>query len=134
MQALASRMLRDRCGTEMVEQPFQVWPEVKVIADAFEATWGRRDDPRHGGEPRAKAILERFAEGYTVDQLVLAIQRSKFADYMLEKQSNQTLVTILRDAAQVDKFSALTALPKKHNDPKPKQPNGGKWRANVERE
>jgi hypothetical protein len=108
LKAMAEHMLRDRCGAELVLPPFQTWPEVTAIGEAFAETWGRRDDPRHGGDPRAKAILLRFAEGYTADQLALAVRRSKFADYMLEKRSNQALVTILRDAAQVDKFSALT--------------------------
>lgn len=124
--AMSERVLRDRCGAELEWPAFQTWPEVKVICDAFAETYGRRDDVRHGGDPRAKAILGRFSEGYAVETLVLAVRNSKFADYMAEKQSNQALVTILRDASQVDKFAALTGESKRPNGiPPPRQPDAG---------
>jgi hypothetical protein len=87
----------------------ETWPEVKTICAAFEQTWGRKDAPRHGGDPRARVILDRFEEGFSVEQLCRAIRQSRFADYITGNKANQTLMTILRDAAQVDKFCALTA-------------------------
>lgn len=127
---MADHVIRDRCGAELVLPPFQSWPEVVTICEAFAKTWGRRDDVRHGGDPRAKAILGRLSEGYTVDQIVQAVRGSRFADYMVEKQSNQSLVTILRDAAQVDKFSALTepaSSPRKRAVPPPRQADSGNY-------
>ncbi len=108
-KAMAEHWLKSAQDAVLTYGPFETWPEVKLISSAFEETWGRSDEPRHAGDPRGKLMLARFAEGYTVEKMVLAVRRSKFADYMVEKQSNQSLMTILRDAGQVDKFAALTA-------------------------
>lgn len=109
------------------------WPEVLAVCEAFRAAWGKDVVLRNElKDPRLRVILERFADGFTVNQLERAIRQSKFADYIAGNQAHQTLTTILRDAAQVDKFGGLTALPKKPGETKPKQPNGGDWRPNVE--
>jgi hypothetical protein len=130
--AMSEKMLRNRGGFMSAFGDTHTWPEIRAICQAFQDTWGRVDEPRHGGDPRARVILERLAEGIPVERLVLAVQRSKFADYMREKQSNQALMTILRDAAQVDKFCALTALPRKASAGRAPQPEGGNWKAPVE--
>lgn len=133
--AMSEKMLRNRGGFMSAFGDTHTWPEIRAICQAFLETWGRADEPKHGGDPRARVILERLAEGIPVERLVLAVQRSKFADYMREKQSNQALMTILRDAAQVDKFCALTALPRKtgaSRAPQPEAESGG-WQAPVEK-
>lgn len=134
VQAMAAEALRDPTFAPAKYGNVETWPELVAVADAFEATWGRPERPRHQGDPRARAILGRFAEGYTVAQLQAAIRGSKFADYIVGNQANQALVTILRDAAQVDKFSALTSLPpaKLPRASERKQPEGGAWRPEVE--
>lgn len=107
-KALAEAALRDPQMASLQLPLVQDWPEVREVCEAFAATWGRQDKPRHQGDPRARAILGRLAEGIPVAQLVAAVRGSKFASYIAENQANQALVTILRDGSQVDKFSALT--------------------------
>ena len=102
-------VLRDRITAELRWGRVEIWPEVSAICGTFVEVWGRPDAPRHGGDPRAQAILNRAQEGYTVEQLQAAIRGSKLAENIRERRDYQALTTILRDAAQVDKFSALAA-------------------------
>jgi hypothetical protein len=77
--------------------------------------------------------MERFADGCTSERLVDAVCRSRFADYMVEKQSNQRLVVILKTTERVDTFCSLTALPRKAGGKEAKQPEGGDWKPTVRR-
>jgi len=107
-KALAAAAIRDPMVTQAKHGQVETWPEVIAVCDAFAATYGRQDRPRHQGDPRARAILSRLAEGHTVAQLEAAVRGSKFASHIADNQAHQALVTILRDSSQVDKFSALT--------------------------
>jgi hypothetical protein len=116
IRALASAYLRDEftgsnggIGGGVANS----WPEVLAVCSAFAGAWRKPVTLRTTGlkDPRLKVILERFAEGFTVEQLEQAIERARFADYIANNQANQTLQTILRDAGQVEKFAALTGPP-----------------------
>jgi hypothetical protein len=118
IQALATAYLRDEftgsnggIGGGVATH----WPEVLAVCGAFQRAWGRPVNLRSIGlkDPRLRVVLERLAEGFTVAQLELAIQRSRHADYIAGNQANQALQTILRDAGQVEKFGALTQAPRK---------------------
>jgi hypothetical protein len=109
------------------------WPELQPIFTAFEQTWGRDGKPKTSGDPRSLVILKLIAAGVAIERLVLAVSRSRFATYMVENQSYQTLTTILRDEAQVDKFCALTALPRKAGLSREPQAEGGDWKPTVEK-
>ena len=133
--SMAEKMLENRGAHILSLGDVHLWPELQPIFKAFEETWGRKGAPAHGGDPRAKVILQRLAEGIPVERLVLAVRRSKFAPYMVENQTYQTLTTILRDAAQVDKFCELTAAPRKAGTSRAPQPeaDSGGWKAPVEK-
>jgi hypothetical protein len=133
LKATAELWKRSRQTVEIQLGDCTTWPEVKTVVAAFKETWGRSDEPQHGGDPRAQAIMARFAEGYTPERLADAVRRSRFADYMTDKQSNQRLVVILKDAERVDGFCSLTALPRKAGEREAKQPEGGDWTPNVRR-
>lgn len=127
-KALAEAALRDPQMASLQMPLVENWPEVKEVCSAFAETYGRQDKPRHQGDPRAKAILGRLAEGISVAQLVAAVRGSKFASYIAENQANQALVTILRDGAQVDKFAALKGPQVRaagSRVPAPRQPSRG---------
>lgn len=129
-KVLAEAALRDPMSASLRLPLVQDWPEVAAVCDAFAATYGRQDRPRHQGDPRARAILGRLAAGYTVAQLEAAVRGSKFADYIADNPANQALVTILRDDSQVDKFSALTApsgRQRKAAVPPQRQPDSGTY-------
>lgn len=68
---------------------------------------------------RLSKINARFKEGYTVDQLKLAIDGCKLSGFHMGENDKGTpyndLTTILRDGAQVEKFIGLVENP-------PKQP------------
>lgn len=127
VRAMAVRALRDRAGSAFEHGDCASWPEVQAICAAFLRTYGRTDEPRHGGDSRAELILQRLAEDYSVDLLVQAVERSKNADWMA-KRSNQSLTTILKNGATVEKLAALTssetsARPLAKNAPR--QPDSG---------
>ena len=83
------------------------WPEVAEICDVFSEVWGRSDKPRHAGDVRSQKLLERFAEGYTTNDLKRAVRGAKSCEHISGNRSYQSIKTILRDGAQVDKFLAL---------------------------
>lgn len=64
---------------------------------------------------RLQKIKARLKEGYTVEQLCRAIDGVKLSPYHMGKNDTGTvyddLTTILRDGAQVEKFSALAENP-----------------------
>ncbi len=124
-KAIAEHALRDPMGAQAKHGQVEAWPEVVAVCDSFVETWGRQDRPRHQGDPRARAILGRLAEGHTVAQLEAAVRGSRFADYIANNPSHQALVTILRDSSQVDKFGALTesTRPSGVRPTAPRQPN-----------
>lgn len=130
-KTIAAAALRDPMLTQIEFGNVETWPEVLAVCEAFAATYGRKDAPRHQGDPRARAILGRLAEGFSVAQLEAAVRGSKFTDYIGGNKGNQALVTILRDGSQIDKFGALTEkdVPKPRRQrgepPDPRQPNRG---------
>ncbi len=83
------------------------WPETIEICASMRATFGRPDEPRHSGDPRARVVVDRFREGYSPAELCEAVRGSKNAANIADNREFQALKTILRDAAQVDKFRAL---------------------------
>lgn len=83
------------------------WPEVIAACDAFAENYDRRDDPKNGSDSRASVILGRFAEGYSVSDIGEAFRGSKLDEHIAKNRAFQTIKTILRDAAQVDKFRSL---------------------------
>jgi hypothetical protein len=66
---------------------------------------------------RLSKINARFKEGYTVDQLKLAIDGCKLSGFHMGENDKGTpyndLTTILRDGAQVEKFIGLAENPQK---------------------
>lgn len=103
--------LDDRMAAELKFGPVKTWSEVIAVCAAFERVWGRKDVPRHGGDPRAQAILGRGAEGASVKEMIHAIEGSARAVSISRTREFQTITTILRDAGQVDKFMALLDEP-----------------------
>ncbi len=108
LQQRARRWLEDpnRAALEF-PQP-ERWPEVVSLQERLGAVFGLPvEQPRTPRDPRCRLPLERFAEGYTVDQLLRAIAGAKQSRAIADSREYQTLATILRDAAQVDKLAAL---------------------------
>ncbi len=126
IRALAARALKDRHGSELCAGDAVTWPEVRAIVGAFQRAYGRPDQPRNGGDPRVQLILKLLADGESVERLVLAVERSRWAEYMA-KESNQSLKTILKDGASVDKYAAMTGPERQRGSPKnlPRQPDSG---------
>jgi hypothetical protein len=108
----ASRWLRDRMSAELEWGDAAMWPIVAGVVEDFRSTWPAEKPPRHGGDPRARTILERVAEGYSRDELARAARGSKLDPNIADNPQYQTIRTVFRDAAQVDKFAALAEPPK----------------------
>ena len=103
----AGRYLADELQGRLEFQPAETWPEVAEVLATWAEVW--KPVKLRGGtrDPRLRAILERFAEGYTPGNLGEAIRGSPRDPHIAEHQQFQTLQTVLRDAAQVDKFRDL---------------------------
>jgi hypothetical protein len=101
----------------------ETWPECvfleTVRAQTFKVT---PQQLRHWPDPRVKAMLERFAENYSVEQLAKAIRGAALDDHVQRNPQFQTLHNILKNAAQVDRFMAIADKPPK---PKPANPRHG---------
>lgn len=87
------------------------WPEVVEVCDASQRAFGRRDAPRHSGDPRCRVILERFAEGYSPSDLEEAMRGAMRAENIAEKREYQVISTVLKDASRVDKYRSLLDAP-----------------------
>ncbi|HEX2881158.1 MAG TPA: hypothetical protein VHO25_16620, partial [Polyangiaceae bacterium] len=105
-----------------------LWPEVLEISADRDAAFGSPPVQLRRSDTRAYRVVERVAEGYTREQLREAFEGAALDDHIKSNAQFQGLGTLLRDAAQVDRFRALRASP-----PKPKtkgcaplQPNAGK--------
>jgi hypothetical protein len=101
------------------------WPELRGLCDLLAAIFGGQPEyPRNSGDPRCRVVLDRLASDIPLSRLTAAIRGSKHVDYIREKPENQTLMTILRDDAQVDKFAKFSPTPAISTAPaRPAQPD-----------
>jgi hypothetical protein len=101
--------------------PPELWAPVVGVIDAVSDTFGVPKPSALPGmkDPRVSAIVERLSEGIALESLLEAVRGAKLDEHIAGKPQFQSAVTILRDAAQVDRFRALLASP-----PTPKQPSG----------
>jgi hypothetical protein len=82
------------------------------VAAVFEAWREATDHPRAKlDDKRSKRIRARLAEGFTAEQLILAVRNWKLDDWLSGKNPDREVYdgieTLLRDAAQVEKLSEL---------------------------
>jgi hypothetical protein len=85
------------------------WAEAEPIWAAVFDVFGVEDRPRVASDERTLAVVRRWADGYSTEDLTAAIRGSKLADYIAERRDFQTVATILKDGSRVDKFRALAA-------------------------
>ena len=88
-------------------------PVCKTIFEHWQEAHGKqRSKPT---PQRLQKIKARLRDGYTMDQIIKAIDGVKLSPYHMGKNDTSTvyddLTTILRDGAQVEKFSALAENP-----------------------
>lgn len=109
LQTKAKLWLRDPQTASMTAPQPESWPETKLLCTTLADTFGHKfpQFPRHGSDPRCAVAFGRWAEGFLNDRLLDAIRGAKLDENIAKNQQFQTLTTILRDAAQVDKFAAL---------------------------
>lgn len=87
---------------------------------------------------REARIVARLRDGFTPDQLVLAVTHRRNDPWLMGETSGgrvfDGIETLLRDRAQVERLIDLSkpirASPKANQQPK--QPNGGHWRPRME--
>jgi hypothetical protein len=109
LQAKAKLWLRDPQTASMTAPQPESWPETRLLCTTLAEVFGHKFQqfPRHGSDPRCAVAFGRWAEGFPNDRLLDAIRGAKLDENIAKNQQYQTLTTILRDAAQVDKFAAL---------------------------
>lgn len=121
----AVRFQRDRLSAEAQWGPVQQWPEMIALWSAFETAWGRKDEPRHGNDPRVRCVIQLYASGRSEAELVKAIGASKRYGPVAKNVEFQRLKTILKDEEQVDNLLRLHDSPQRLNgDSRPKQRGG----------
>ena len=103
----ARHTLRDKLDETW--NPPSEWPEVQAVFRTFEEVWRKRLPPVTVGmrHPRLRVVVERFAEGATVEKLQATIRGSKLSEHLQAKPELQTLETILRDVGTVEKYLSL---------------------------
>jgi hypothetical protein len=111
LQAKAQAYLDDSNSTAMAHGTPDVWPEVCEAARRFAAVWPTEGKLRGFRDPRVARIVERLAEGFTVDELAAAAKGSKLDEHIAGSAAFQTIATVWRDAAQVEKFKRLLTSP-----------------------
>lgn len=130
LQAMAEAFLRDRNDCALRYGLPGQWRALDPLFAAFDGTWGRDERPRGAADPRHAIVAERLAEGFSVEELIEAVRGAKQDVHIARNRQFQVLRTILRDAAQVDKFRGLL---KPANDselavePVADTPSGTRW-------
>lgn len=111
------------------------WPETgrlsSVLAEVF---GGPVQLPRNAADPRMRALLALWAEGRLTAELEQAIRGAGKDDHYRQNPQFQTLTTILKDSAQVDKFiRLLTVAPTASAKPSGRaHPQGDQGRTGTE--
>jgi hypothetical protein len=132
LQTRATPWVEDVTRATLVSPHPEKWPETAfLVATLAEVFGGPEQSPRHAGDPRMRAVLALWAEGRTMFELEQAIRGAGKDPHYRANPQFQTLQTILKDSAQVDKFIRLltvepvaqTAAPRSKG---PLQPNHGK--------
>jgi hypothetical protein len=108
-----AKLWRDDPNRAQFQHPKpEAWPEILSLQGKLAEVFGHPvEQPRNATDPRCALPLRRYAEGYTEAQLLRAIEGSKKSRAIGESREYQTLATILRDAAQVDKLAGLAPDP-----------------------
>lgn len=125
----AKAWLADPNRASLVHPNPESWPEtLRHVEKLREVFGGPAQKPRTSADPRVQVLLGRWAEGYSPAELDQAIAGAKHDANIATHQQYQTLTTILRDAAQVDRFTRLLTVkptaPVKTN-PRTVQPGHG---------
>lgn len=110
----------------------EAWPEMRTLAGVVAEVFGGAPEyPRNAGDPRCLHVLERWAEGFSNDDLCEAIRGAGQDDHIKNHPQFQNLATILKSALQVDRFKKLLHSPVRPPvstnrwEKQPKQPNSG---------
>lgn len=106
LDAKAAAWMRDPYQAQLAFGSPESWPEVVAAYDGFRAIWPNAGKLR-SRDPRAQRIVERFAEGFTIGELLAAAAGAALDDHIAGHAEFQNPLTIWRDAAQVDRFAAL---------------------------
>jgi hypothetical protein len=119
--------IKDPTSASLAAPNPESWPEVRALCEAVGVAFKRPPlFPRTPTDPRVRAVLERLAEGYELAQLDRAVRGAALDEHFAKNAQFQSLNTILRDSAQVDRFCALADAPPARASPRrngPPQPN-----------
>lgn len=121
LQAKAQLLLDNPTDAVMAHGSPETWPEVIEAFGRLKAVYPALGQLR-SRDARARTIVERFAEGTTLDQLDRSARGSKLDPHIAGNAAYQTVQTVWRDAGQVDKFCALLEAPPTARGPKAARP------------
>jgi hypothetical protein len=123
LQARAQTWMRDPTKASFVHPDPHRWTEMLELRDLVAKTFGIEPDelraPNQRGDldPRVALVLERWAEGTDQARMRKAIVGAKADDLIASKTQLQTLQTIFKNAAAVDKYSKLAKGGAAHGAP-----------------
>ena len=132
LQTKATAWVEDPTRAALVAPQPEKWPETAILVTVLaEVFGGPKQLPRNSSDPRMRVLLALWAEGRTMDELEQALHGAGKDPYYRENPQFQTLQTILKDSAQVDKFIRLLTVPSIARQAAPRskgalQPNHGK--------
>lgn len=87
------------------------WPETGQLSSVLAEVFGGPVQlPRNAADPRMRALLALWAEERGTAELEQAIRGAGKDDHYRQNPQFQTLTTILKDSAQVDKFIRLLTV------------------------
>jgi hypothetical protein len=92
-------------ATNVYPQP-HLWPEVVGRFEKLCKIFGHKfvEQPRHAGVPSVQALLGRYSEGFTPEQLDEAILGASLTDHYQQNPQYQGLQVILKDQDRVQGF------------------------------
>lgn len=110
----AKLWVQDPQSASLIAPAPWTWRETIEVTAHFDVTYGGTPvRMTRWGDPRLQAIVRWFADGKTPDDLRVVIDGSKLDDHYAKNPQFQTLTLILKDEAQLERFTRLArAAPK----------------------
>ncbi len=110
LKVRAAVWARDPFGASLKYPNPELWAETIELNNLVAMVFGSDPDTlsqsdRHGKiDPRVKVLIERWAEGVPQDRMRLAVRGAALDEFIRDRPTLQSIVTIFKDANAVDKY------------------------------
>jgi hypothetical protein len=115
---------RDDKDGPHTHDPPHTWSEVKQVLRCGDEVWNTNSRVANSADPRVQTIVDRFCDGFDVNDLCEALRGSKRDAFIASRPTLQCVKTLLKDAQAVDKYAKQLHAPSSGPAPRVQPPAG----------